>query len=79
VDKQQRSKQNKKTQQLWKIRSTNRKICNTDTTKLHLTDADWKKVLPEDVYEVTRNADTERPFTGNTGIQMKKERITVLR
>jgi peptide-methionine (R)-S-oxide reductase len=37
---------------------------NTDTTKLHLTDADWKKVLPEDVYEVTRNADTERPFTG---------------
>ncbi|WP_371535201.1 MULTISPECIES: peptide-methionine (R)-S-oxide reductase MsrB [unclassified Flavobacterium] len=37
---------------------------NTDTTKLHLTDAEWKKVLPEDVYEVTRNADTERPFTG---------------
>jgi peptide methionine sulfoxide reductase MsrB len=23
-----------------------------------------EKVLPEDVYEVTRNADTERPFTG---------------
>lgn len=37
---------------------------NTDTTELHLTDAEWKKVLPEDVYEVTRNADTERPFTG---------------
>ena len=37
---------------------------NTDTTKLHLTDAEWKKVLPEDVYEVTRHADTERPFTG---------------
>ena len=26
---------------------------NTDTTKLHLTDADWKKVLPEDVSAVT--------------------------
>lgn len=37
---------------------------NTDTTKLHVTDAEWKKVLPEDVYEVMRNADTERPFTG---------------
>lgn len=37
---------------------------NTDTTKLNLTDAEWKKVLPEDVYEVSRHADTERPFTG---------------
>ncbi len=37
---------------------------NTDTTKLNLTDAEWKKVLPEDVYEVARHADTERPFTG---------------
>jgi methionine-R-sulfoxide reductase len=37
---------------------------NTDTTKLTLTDAEWKKVLPEDLYEVSRHADTERPFTG---------------
>lgn len=37
---------------------------NTDTTKLNLTDAQWKKVLPNDVYEVMRQADTERPFTG---------------
>ena len=37
---------------------------NTDTTKLNLTDAEWKKVLPQDVYEVSRHADTERPFTG---------------
>jgi methionine-R-sulfoxide reductase len=37
---------------------------NTDTTKLNLTDAEWKKVLPEDVYEVTRHAATERAFTG---------------
>jgi peptide methionine sulfoxide reductase msrA/msrB len=37
---------------------------NTDTTKLNLTDAEWKKVLPPDVYEVMRHADTERPFTG---------------
>jgi peptide methionine sulfoxide reductase msrA/msrB len=37
---------------------------NTDTTKLHVTDAEWKKVLPEDLYAVSRNADTERAFTG---------------
>jgi methionine-R-sulfoxide reductase len=37
---------------------------NTDTTKLNLTDAEWKKVLPENVYEVSRHAATERPFTG---------------
>ena len=37
---------------------------NTDTTKLNLTDAEWKKVLSDDVYAVTRHADTERPFTG---------------
>lgn len=37
---------------------------NTDQTKLKVSDEEWKKVLPEDVYEVSRNADTERPFTG---------------
>jgi len=37
---------------------------HTDTTKLNLTDAEWKKILPEDVYLVSRKADTERPFTG---------------
>jgi len=37
---------------------------HTDTTKLTLTDAEWKKILPSDVYEVSRHAATERPFTG---------------
>jgi len=37
---------------------------NTDTTKLTLTDEEWKKVLPIEVYEVSRHAETERPFTG---------------
>jgi len=37
---------------------------NTDTTKLNLSDEEWKKVLPEDVYEVMRHAATERAFTG---------------
>lgn len=36
----------------------------TSTEKLHVSDAEWKKVLPEDLYAVSREADTERPFTG---------------
>jgi methionine-R-sulfoxide reductase len=37
---------------------------NTDTGKLILEDSVWKKILPIDVYEVSRKAETERPFTG---------------
>ena len=37
---------------------------NTDTTKLNVSDAEWKKVLSPDLYAVAREADTERAFTG---------------
>jgi peptide methionine sulfoxide reductase msrA/msrB len=37
---------------------------NTDTTTLTVSDAEWKKVLPPDLYAVAREADTERAFTG---------------
>ncbi len=37
---------------------------NSDTSKLNVTDAEWKKVLPPDLYAVAREADTERAFTG---------------
>jgi peptide methionine sulfoxide reductase msrA/msrB len=37
---------------------------NSETSKLVLSDAEWKKVLPEDLYQVARHADTERAFTG---------------
>ena len=36
----------------------------TDSTKLSVTDEEWKKVLPEEVYEVAREKGTERAFTG---------------
>ncbi|MBS1509431.1 MAG: peptide-methionine (R)-S-oxide reductase MsrB [Bacteroidetes bacterium] len=36
----------------------------TDTTKVNLTDAEWKKILPEEVYEIAREKGTERAFTG---------------
>jgi peptide methionine sulfoxide reductase msrA/msrB len=38
---------------------------NTDTTKLNISDTDWKKILPPELYAVAREADTERAFTGS--------------
>lgn len=36
----------------------------TETKKLVLPDSIWKKILPEDLYAVSRQAETERAFTG---------------
>ncbi len=35
----------------------------TDTTKVTLSNDDWKKILPSEVYSVARQKGTERPFT----------------
>lgn len=37
---------------------------NTDTKKLNIPNAEWKKILPPNLYAVAREADTERAFTG---------------
>ncbi|HEX2618199.1 MAG TPA: peptide-methionine (R)-S-oxide reductase MsrB [Flavobacteriales bacterium] len=36
----------------------------TDTTVLNVSDAEWKRVLPDSVFQVARNKGTERAFTG---------------
>jgi len=36
----------------------------TDTKKLHLSDSEWKKLLPPELYHVAREGGTERAFTG---------------
>lgn len=36
----------------------------TSKEKLNLSNQEWKKVLPEDLYLVSREANTERAFTG---------------
>ncbi len=61
--------QGKKENQSDKNMNTSSKPINpyyshTDTTKLNLSDAEWKKILPKDLYEVSRHGATERPFTG---------------
>lgn len=37
---------------------------NTDTTKLHVSDAEWKKILPPALYATAREQATEPAFTG---------------
>jgi len=46
------------------IKMNNPYYSRTSNEKLHVSDAEWKKVLSEDLFEVSRHADTERPFTG---------------
>lgn len=37
---------------------------DSDTNIVVKTDAEWKKILPEDVYKIAREKGTERPFSG---------------
>jgi peptide-methionine (R)-S-oxide reductase len=36
---------------------------NTDTSRVNLTEEEWKKVLPNDVYYIARMKGTERPWS----------------
>ena len=42
----------------------NKNVVVTDSNNLPKTDAEWKAILPADVYEISRNKGTERAFTG---------------
>jgi peptide-methionine (R)-S-oxide reductase len=37
---------------------------NTDTGKVNLSNDEWKKMLPQEVYDIARLKGTERAFTG---------------
>ena len=47
-----------------KERSKNPYYSRTDTAELQVSNEEWKKILPSDVYEVAREKATERAFTG---------------
>jgi len=36
---------------------------NTDTSKVNVSEEEWKKVLPSDIYQVARLKGTERPWS----------------
>jgi peptide-methionine (R)-S-oxide reductase len=42
----------------------NKFYSTTDSTKLQVSNEEWKKELPSDVYEIAREKGTERAFTG---------------
>jgi peptide-methionine (R)-S-oxide reductase len=46
------------------IRQNNPYYSRTDDTILHVDNAEWKKILPADLYAVAREQATERAFTG---------------
>jgi len=50
----------------------------TDTSKVTLSEEEWKKLLPKDVYNIARQKGTERPWTSKLKTFMKSELITVL-
>lgn len=44
--------------------STNPYYSRTDTTKLNVSDEEWKKVLPDSIYHIAREKGTEYAFSG---------------
>jgi peptide-methionine (R)-S-oxide reductase len=49
-----------------KVMSTDNKnpvYSKTDTSKVAMSEEDWKKILPSDVYYIARQKGTERPWT----------------
>jgi len=36
---------------------------NSDTSKVVLSDEEWKKILPQEVFDIARKKGTERPWT----------------
>ncbi|MFM2326347.1 MAG: peptide-methionine (R)-S-oxide reductase MsrB [Bacteroidota bacterium] len=45
-------------------KKSNPVFSTTDTEKVNISNEEWKKFLPKDVYEIAREKGTERAFTG---------------
>ena len=46
------------------LKKDNPVYSNTDTNQVTIDEAEWKKILPKDVYDIARQKGTERAFTG---------------
>lgn len=47
-----------------KSENSNPVYSKNNTEKVEISNDEWKKILPDDVYYIARNKGTERPFTG---------------
>jgi len=57
------NKSNSNTSTMDSTKKNNPVYSNTDTSKVAMSDEEWKKILPGDVYSVARQKGTERPWT----------------
>lgn len=46
-----------------KSQAVNPVYSNTDKSKVNLTESEWQKILPAEVYNIARQKGTERPWT----------------
>jgi peptide-methionine (R)-S-oxide reductase len=67
----QSSNQQKKNSMDSTQKANNPAYSRTDTTPVQMTDAQWKKILPKDIYDVARLKGTERP--GTSAFENSKE------
>ena len=56
--------QNKTTIKMEEEKKSNPYYSKGDTGSIEVTNEEWNKILPKEVYEVARNKATERAFTG---------------
>ncbi|MBL7698412.1 MAG: peptide-methionine (R)-S-oxide reductase MsrB [Chitinophagaceae bacterium] len=59
----QNSADNKQSQTMDTKKQANPHYSRSDSSKVNLTDEEWKKILPQDVYYIARMKGTERPWT----------------
>ena len=55
-------------------KSNNPVYSNTDSSKVNLSEDEWKKILPADVYQIARMKGTERP--GSSPLEHIKDKGT---
>jgi len=54
---------NNKTNQMDSTKNNNPVYSKTDTSTVNMTEAEWQKILPQDVYNIARQKGTERPWS----------------
>ncbi len=59
----QNNKPKNNTDKMDTTKKNNPVYSTTDTSKVEISEAEWKKILPEDVFHIARMKGTERPWT----------------
>jgi peptide-methionine (R)-S-oxide reductase len=60
---QSNSSTQKSTRNMESNQSNNPVYSRTDSSEVKITEGEWKKILPPDIYYIAREKGTERPWT----------------